>query len=40
LTDAAGLTAAGAQLVLPNLEDVHRVMSAIEDATGAVGSPG
>lgn len=40
LTDVAGLEAAGAHLVLPNLEDVARVVSAIEDATGAVGSLG
>ena len=40
LTDAAGLAAAGAHLVLPNLEDVDRVVNAIEDVPGAVGSPG
>jgi phosphoglycolate phosphatase-like HAD superfamily hydrolase len=40
LTDTAGLEAAGAHLVLPNLEDVDRVVSAIEDVTGAVGSLG
>jgi phosphoglycolate phosphatase-like HAD superfamily hydrolase len=40
LTDAAGLAAAGAHLVLPNLEDLDRVVNAIEDVPGAVGSPG
>jgi len=40
LTGMADLEAAGAHLVLPNLEDVDRVVSAIEDVTGAVGRPG
>jgi len=40
LTDAVGLAAAGAHLVLPNLEDLDRVVNAIEDVPGAVGSPG
>jgi phosphoglycolate phosphatase-like HAD superfamily hydrolase len=40
LTEATGLRAAGAHLVLPNLEDVDQVVTAIEDLTGAVGRPG
>jgi phosphoglycolate phosphatase-like HAD superfamily hydrolase len=40
LTDVAGLQAAGAHVVLPNLEDVELVVGAIEDATAAVGRLG
>jgi len=40
LTDAAGLQAAGAHLVLPDLEDVERVVGAIDDMTAAVGRLG
>jgi len=40
LTDVAGLQAAGAHLVLPDLEDVERVVGAIDEMTAAVGRLG
>lgn len=40
LTNVAGLQAAGAHVVLPNLEDVDLVDSAIEDMTATVGRLG
>jgi phosphoglycolate phosphatase-like HAD superfamily hydrolase len=40
LTDAAGLAAAGAHRVLPNLEDVDLVVQAIEELTEPVGRTG